>query len=213
MRTHLDQVMERLDPRDQELCARVFDRLVTPSGAKVACRLGDLTNWAKDLAGEVPRVTKILEDNRLLARIPAPPGRPEEDDQYQIFHDVLAPGILDWRSRFLQRKEKAEAEAAAAQKEREAAEERLKVEEAAAHEREVKLPRSAQRRSASARSRSGGLRKRFQYAMLAFLFAAGWAAWFGLDAASASRRPRRRKSRLRRIGTLRAKPSRPRRMR
>jgi hypothetical protein len=59
--------MERLDPRDQELCARVFDRLVPPSGAKVACRLGDLTNWAKDLATEVPRVTKILEDNRLLA--------------------------------------------------------------------------------------------------------------------------------------------------
>jgi tetratricopeptide (TPR) repeat protein len=175
VRTHLDQVMERLDPRDQELCARVFDRLVTPSGAKVACRLGDLTNWAKDLATEVPRVTKILEDNRLLARIQAPPGRLEEDDQYQIFHDVLAPGILDWRRRFLQRREKQEAEAAAAQKEREAAEERLKVEEAAARDRDLRL---AKERAEQERR----LRKRFQYAMFAFLFAAAWAVWFGYTA-------------------------------
>ena len=157
VRTHLDQVMERLDPRDQELCARVFDRLVTPAGAKVACRLGDLANWAEDFAAEVPRVTKLLEDNRLLARIPAAPGQPEEDDQYQIFHDVLAPGILDWRSRFLQRREKEEAEAAAAQKERAAAEERLRVEEAAAREREVEDPREARGgRSAGAPSRNGG---------------------------------------------------------
>jgi tetratricopeptide (TPR) repeat protein len=182
VRTHLDQVMERLDPRDQELCARVFDRLVTPAGAKVACRLGDLGYWAEDLAAEVPRVTKLLEDNRLLARIPAPPGRPEEDNQYQIFHDVLAPGILDWRRRFLQRREKEEAEAAAAQREREAAEERLRAEETTARERELDL---LERRAEEERKRAEQerrLRKRFQYAMFAFLFAAGWAAWFGFDA-------------------------------
>ncbi len=129
VRTHLDQVMERLDPRDQELCARVFDRLVTPSGAKVACRLRDLADWAGDLEGEVPRVTRLLEDNRLLARIQAPPGRAQQDDQYQIFHDVLADGILDWRTRFLQRQEKEAAAAEAAEQERAAAEERRRVDE------------------------------------------------------------------------------------
>lgn len=171
VRTHLDQVMERLDPRDQELCARVFDRLVTPSGAKVACRLGDLTNWAKDLAAEVPRVTKILEDNRLLARIPAAPGRQEEDDQYQIFHDVLAPGILDWRNRFLQRKEKEEAKAAAAQKEREAAEESRRAAEFHAHEIELRRAEVAAESERQRAEEERRLRKRFQYAMIALAFA------------------------------------------
>ena len=175
VRSHLDQVMEKFEPRDQALCARVFDRLVTPAGAKVACRIGDLRFWADDLASEVPRVTKILEDNRLLARVPAPPGRAEEDDQYQIFHDVLAAGILDWRTRFLQRTERAEAEALAAQKEREAAEARLRLEQDAARERDLRMAK--ERAESERRSK-----RRFQFAMFAFLFAAAWAVWFGFDA-------------------------------
>ncbi|MDM0002800.1 tetratricopeptide repeat protein [Variovorax sp. J22P240] len=181
VRTHLDQVMERLDARDQRLCARVFDRLVTPAGAKVACRLGDLGYWAEDLASEVPRVTKLLEDNRLLARIPAPPGRRNEDDQYQIFHDVLAPGILDWRSRFLQREEKLQAETAAAEKEREAAEERLRLEGEAARERDLRLAK--ERAEQERRSR-----RRFQVAMIAFFIAAASAFWFGIDARKQTKR-------------------------
>ena len=151
VRTHVNQVLERLDPRDQELCARVFDRLVTPSGAKIACTLKDLGQWAADLASEVPRLTKFFDKSRILARIPAPPGSPEEDDQYQIFHDVLAPGILGWRQRFLDGKEKAAAAAAAVERERAAGEEQRRIDAAAARQREIRMEERAEAARRTAR--------------------------------------------------------------
>jgi len=53
VRTHLDAVMAKLEQREQSLCAGFFDRLVTPSGTKVACRLDDLGKWAGNLADQV----------------------------------------------------------------------------------------------------------------------------------------------------------------
>ncbi|MGA8053843.1 MAG: WD40 repeat domain-containing protein, partial [Burkholderiales bacterium] len=127
VRRHVDQVLEELDPRDQELCARLFDRLVTPSGAKIACTLKDLGKWAGDLASEVPRITKFFDHNRILARIAAPPGSPEDQDQYQLFHDVLAAGVLDWRSRYIEARTLAEAQAEAAHQRQEAERERKRT--------------------------------------------------------------------------------------
>jgi len=50
---------------------------------------------------------KKLDDARVLRRI-FPPER------YEIFHDVLAPAVLDWRTRYVQARERAEAESRAA---------------------------------------------------------------------------------------------------
>lgn len=175
VRTHLDQVLDRLDPRDQELCARIFDRLVTPSGAKIACTLSDLAAYADDLAAEVPRLTKFFDQNRILARIPAPPGAAEGDDQYQIFHDVIAPGILAWRERFLLARERAEAEAEAAERAREDAEEQRRRDLDATREEQLQ---AAQERALYERKH----RKRFQYAMFGLVFWAAWAGIFGWNA-------------------------------
>ena len=49
--THLERKIEKLRPEERQVCSKFFDRLVTPSGAKVACRLDDLVQWA----GEPPR--------------------------------------------------------------------------------------------------------------------------------------------------------------
>src|SRR6516162_10960906 len=46
VRRHLDGVMDSLDGARQEVCAKFFDRLVTPSGAKIGCAIKDLTEWA-----------------------------------------------------------------------------------------------------------------------------------------------------------------------
>ncbi|NMF91191.1 WD40 repeat domain-containing protein [Aromatoleum petrolei] len=101
VRTHLDNAMARLDETSQAVCASFFDRLVTPTGSKVACSAADLTSWAGELAPRVPAVLGALADarNRILRTV-AVPDRPDAT-RYEVFHDVLAPAILDWRRRYV----------------------------------------------------------------------------------------------------------------
>lgn len=108
VQTHLDNVMAALDQREQEVCAMFFDRLVTPSGSKIACRVADLSDWAGHLAQHVPQIVTTLAQNRILRSTAAP------DEQYEIYHDVLAPAILGWRAQFKQAQALKEAAATAA---------------------------------------------------------------------------------------------------
>jgi len=103
VRTHLDDVMKKLEPVEQKLCAGFFDRLVTPSGTKIACRLDDLVKWAGDLAEHVLHVVTVLSDNRILRTIAASASQPGIPPSYEVFHDVLAPAVLDWRRMFVER--------------------------------------------------------------------------------------------------------------
>lgn len=101
VRTHLDQVMARFSRDDRRLCAALFDRMVTPSGSKIACRVDDLRQWAP--AGQDARVERVLAElagpgARILRAIDPRPGEPP---QFEIFHDVLALGVIDWRGREL----------------------------------------------------------------------------------------------------------------
>ncbi len=105
VRTHLGDVMARLATADQAVCGSFFDRLVTPTGGKVACRVADLASWAGDLAPRVPEVLKSLSRERILRTVAAP-GDPEAT-RYEIYHDVLAPAILDWQRRYVEARERA----------------------------------------------------------------------------------------------------------
>jgi WD40 repeat protein len=111
VRTHLDQAMGSLSPEDQEIAARVFHHLVTPSGTKIAHTAGDLSEYT-----DVPKTTlaNVLErlsggDIRILRPI-APPSEDADDYRYEIFHDVLAAAILDWRGRYVLAQERAKAD-------------------------------------------------------------------------------------------------------
>src|ERR1700721_821653 len=82
----------------------MFVHLVTPSRTKIAQSTADLITYAEAPDGEVIAVLKELTDQprtRILRRLPNP-------EQYEIFHDVLAQHILDWRRRYDSRKEEAE---------------------------------------------------------------------------------------------------------
>ncbi len=105
VRTHLDNVMSSLDATSQAVCASFFDRLVTPTGSKVACGGEDLARWAGDLAPRVPAVLGSLSRDRILRTV-AVPDNPQAT-RYEIFHDVLAPAILDWRRRHVEGEERA----------------------------------------------------------------------------------------------------------
>lgn len=102
VRTHLDGVMSRLSSDHQMLSAQVFQFLVTPSGTKIALSAGDLASFVDAPAGVVKALLQRLAepDVRLLRTV-------ETSDKagvsYEIFHDVLAAPILDWRERWLTR--------------------------------------------------------------------------------------------------------------
>ncbi len=108
VRTHLDAVMSKLTAPEQEICATFFDRLVTPSGAKIAQSADDLVTYTARPAARVTPVLKKLDEARVLRPIAPPPQQPHVT-RYEIFHDVLAPAILDWRRRFVERKRAADA--------------------------------------------------------------------------------------------------------
>jgi WD40 repeat protein len=125
VRTHLDEAMEGLTPSQAGVAARIFRFLVTRGGTKVAHTAADLADWA-DVSE--PDTSEVLErlargDVRILRAVAPPPG--EDAPSFEIFHDVLAPAVLDWRARYELRRRHAEAEERL-QAEREQAEERAR---------------------------------------------------------------------------------------
>ncbi len=80
--------------------AKIFQYLVTPSGSKIAYPLKDLiepTGWSED------KLRKLLEKLasgklRLLRRVSK--SSEVDSERYEIFHDVLAQPILDWRKKY-----------------------------------------------------------------------------------------------------------------
>ena len=93
---HLDAAMAQLLRPERDLAARVFRFLVTPSGTKIAHSASDLAAYAGVPADKVgPLLTRLGgQQARIL--------RGTDDGRYEIYHDVLAAAILDWRARRLQ---------------------------------------------------------------------------------------------------------------
>lgn len=110
VKTHLDEVLDALPLEDQALCSELFDRLVAPSGSKIAYGVADLQRIAGERAARVEPIVKQLssEQARVLRILPGAPATPERK-LVEILHDVLAPAILDWRARFVQKQELVEA--------------------------------------------------------------------------------------------------------
>ena len=106
VRTHLDNAMSGFPREEQEVAANIYRFLVTPSGTKIAYSIEDLAYYAGITAQFLEPVLERLAqgDIRILRRITLP-GEPS---RYEIYHDVLAPAILDWRVRYERDKELAE---------------------------------------------------------------------------------------------------------
>jgi hypothetical protein len=102
---HLDEAMASLSPEDRDVAAAAFHYLVTPSGTKIAYSAADLAGQAGLDEEHVGRVLERLSrhDARILRPVPPPPDSPG-NARYEIFHDVLADAILDWRASHAQDK-------------------------------------------------------------------------------------------------------------
>jgi hypothetical protein len=107
-RTHLDKMMEKLTEAERNTAASVLRYLVTSSGTKIALEPAALVSWAELKEDEVQNILQRLNapDMRILRTVQVP-GQPV---RYEIFHDVMAQAILDWRTRYVMEQKKLETE-------------------------------------------------------------------------------------------------------
>ena len=100
VQNHLDEAMGALPPEEQELAAAAFYYLVTPEGTKIAQSVETLAAYSRHPPQDLERVLEKLATGavRIVRPVAPPPGVPG-GTRYEIFHDVLAPAILDWRAR------------------------------------------------------------------------------------------------------------------
>jgi WD40 repeat protein len=89
VQAHLERAVGALGSAEKDVAARIFHHLVTPSGTKIAHRVGDLAQYAGVRERELRPVLARLGEERIL--------RPS-DGRYEIFHDVLADAVLSWRT-------------------------------------------------------------------------------------------------------------------
>jgi serine/threonine protein kinase len=99
IRTHMDSAMSALSTEEQEIAADLFRYMVTPSGTKIAYTVADLEYYAGTDMPLQPILDKLSQGNVRILRPVTTPGEPGIL-RYQIYHDVLAPAVLDWRARY-----------------------------------------------------------------------------------------------------------------
>ena len=92
---HLARAMAALTPAQRDVAAGMFDYLVTPSGTKIAHGVSDLATFAHVDVERLRPVLAALAAQRILRRdSEAGAG----GDRYEIYHDVLAGAVLDWKA-------------------------------------------------------------------------------------------------------------------
>jgi WD40 repeat protein len=104
---HLGLAISQLDDDARALAASVFARLVTPSGSKIAYLPSDLAALEKVPLEQLTALLPRLADARILRAVAPAPG--ESEPRYEIFHDVLAPAILQWSASFATEQEQRQA--------------------------------------------------------------------------------------------------------
>ena len=105
VRAHLERALGSLEPAEQDVAATMFDHLVTPSGSKIAHRPRDLAQYAEVGESEVMPVLDALGRERIVRAVDGAGG----GERYEIFHDVLADGVLAWRARRVIERDREEA--------------------------------------------------------------------------------------------------------
>jgi WD40 repeat protein len=105
--SHLLAALGSLSSAEQAIAADLFRFLVTRSKTKIAHATSDLADWTKRPEPEVAAVLDKLcrgESGRILRRVSASGG--SEATRYELFHDVLAEPILDWRRGYEQERDR-----------------------------------------------------------------------------------------------------------
>ena len=104
LRTHLDAAMGQLPAYDQSVAAEFFHYLVTPVGTKMAQTTSSLSIYTKLSEKKLTPVLERLSSSkgRILNPVSIQVGEKQQPG-YEVYHDALAPAILDWRLRYKNR--------------------------------------------------------------------------------------------------------------
>ncbi len=108
VRSHLDDVMGALPAEQRDAAAAAFRFLVTSGGRKIALSTAELGEFSGAPEAPLDAALGHLEGERILRRIPS--AEPDGVPHREIYHDVLAPAILDWRRRHVDEQRRAETE-------------------------------------------------------------------------------------------------------
>jgi WD40 repeat protein len=106
VRGHLDDAMVTLPPPQRDAAAEAFRFLVTSGGRKIALSADELSEFSGAAAAPLEPALEHLERERILR--PIPPAEPGGVARHEIYHDVLAPAILDWHRRHRTEREASE---------------------------------------------------------------------------------------------------------
>jgi CHASE2 domain-containing sensor protein len=94
---HLDDVMDRLPADQADAAAAALRFLLTSGGRKIALSTSELREFSEADEAALEPALEHLERERILRPVSSPD--PQAARRREIFHDVLAPAILDWRRR------------------------------------------------------------------------------------------------------------------
>lgn len=96
---HVERAMGGIDLDEVTMIAEAFDRLVTPSGSKIAQTESDLAGYANVPVEQLrPSLERLCKPHIRLLRKVAPPLDDPDASVYEIYHDVLGNSIRRWQS-------------------------------------------------------------------------------------------------------------------
>jgi hypothetical protein len=108
IKTHLDDVMKSSSFEEKRIASSILRYLVTPGGAKISHTIPDLANYTGIAKDKIQTVLESLSDSKKRIICPVAPSSYSPELRYEIYHDVLATPILDWRNRFENERQKNE---------------------------------------------------------------------------------------------------------
>lgn len=98
---HVNQVMQRFKPEEQDVAADLFEYLVTSTGASLALGAQDLAGFARlPVAAVEPVIETLSKRDVRIVRAVAGSQTVTEQRLYEIFHPVFIPAVLNWRTEF-----------------------------------------------------------------------------------------------------------------
>ncbi|MCG8606935.1 WD40 repeat domain-containing protein, partial [bacterium] len=106
VREHVAGAMDGLNEEHRKTASLIFNYLVTPSGTKIALTIPDLASYTKLPKMKVKSLLEKLAESEIrIVRPVASPGK-KASLRYELFHDVLTPAIMYWRSHYIKEEEK-----------------------------------------------------------------------------------------------------------
>lgn len=103
VRRHLDEATAGLSAEGRRVAARVLGYMVTPEGSKIALTPAALADWARLPRTSVSNVLVHLSGRRQRVLRSVPGGR------FELYHDRLAPPVLEWTRKARNREDRARA--------------------------------------------------------------------------------------------------------